>query len=111
MAYDLMAIADIVLAQLEAMPLMSSKAIAETLGVARHTVQRAVRVRHDMSFRQLQAAVLRDHFARSLEASATKSVKEISAALGYEHSRSLSRRSRQLLGLTPTQFRRCRQQR
>lgn len=106
MSYDLFAVAEAIHNQLTLRPSISLKSLALALGIDRHTINRALVARYKQPFRQLQAAALIERLTAMLRDQPTRSIKEISAEIGFQQARSLSRRVTRLTGKPPTIHRR-----
>lgn len=89
-----------------ATPRTSLSAIAQRLGVERHSLERAVRRVTGKNFRQLQAEAVLRKAVDLLALEPSRSVKEISFLLGYKSSRAFSRFVRRASGNAPRELRR-----
>jgi AraC-like DNA-binding protein len=104
-AYDQHGIAEVVVNLLTKKPTTKLREVAEFLCVDRHTVERALRERFGKSFKAIQAEQLRAVAERRMRERPQESIKEIAAALGYDHSQSFSRKWRRITGSGPSQTR------
>ncbi len=86
-------------------PRIRISTIASLIGVGRHTIEKAVRARKQMSFREYQRRELLRKAQLLLEDSGL-SVREIGARLGYDTLSSFSRFLHRSTGRSPRQFRR-----
>lgn len=105
MAYRLSSVAALVHEHLERQPSTTVRTLARRLGIERHTIQRALRARFRVSFRDLQRTILEREVRKRLTESPLSSIKEIAIGLGYQHPRSLTRWARRSLGESPTAYR------
>jgi methylphosphotriester-DNA--protein-cysteine methyltransferase len=102
MTYDAPSLADLVRRCLEAAPLTPLSAISQASRIDRHTLTRALREVHGLTFREMRADILRRRVASVKTADPPRSVKEIAFELGYRAANSLSRQRRGVNGRRPT---------
>lgn len=91
MAYDYDRIVSLVASALAEQPTVKLNALAESLGIERHTICRALAKRVGHSFRSLQSQHIAAAAARRSDQGLT-STKEVAVAIGYSSGRALSRR-------------------
>lgn len=89
-------------------PDLRLNAVAERLGIERHTISRLVKSFTGMSFRDYRRKNLLS-IAFELLNRPDLSVKQVAIALGYNHPRDFSRFFRTETGETPTEYRAQRQ--
>jgi transcriptional regulator GlxA family with amidase domain len=85
-------------------PRIRISTVASLMGVGRHTIEKAVRSRKQMSFREYQRSELLRK-ARLLLESSGLSVSEIGVRLGYDTLSSFSRFLHRATGRSPRQLR------
>jgi two-component system response regulator YesN len=105
MAYNLAEIAKRVRRLIDSKPRITLQEVAQSVGVERHTVEKAIRLEFARSFRAVQQrSTLRKARALLLQ-SPMLSVKEVAFALGYRSPQAFSRFCRALLGCSPVKLR------
>ncbi len=105
MSYDLEQLAEYVDDRLRISPFALLKTMAADLNIDRHTIQRALRRHRGCTFAQLQECHQAQAILGALSGRGNNSAKELAASLGYSSTRSLTRRSRSILGATVTDIR------
>lgn len=90
MAYDLNQLAVVAQRRMENAPVILLKDLATQLGVDRHTVSRALRLKFGSSYRELQRQCILRRLA-ALSCGQPRSRKELAYAIGYSHPTSLAR--------------------
>jgi AraC-like DNA-binding protein len=106
MAYCTEMLAALVLQTLEKDPTRRLGETAALLSIDRHTVTRALQRHTRRSFREWRQTLLLARAIAALSASPISPIKEISAALGYQSSRSFCRFLCSNTGCTPSAVRR-----
>lgn len=105
MSYNLQLLFANLDAQFSQNPGMTLHALAHTLGVDRHTIERATRQCSQTSFREYRQYKLLSFALALLSQSPTLTLKELAAKLGYQSSEALSRFLRLSSGKTFVQMR------
>jgi AraC-like DNA-binding protein len=98
MVYDLHRIFVQVARRLEMAPSISLRQVSESLGVERHTVEKAVKSATGVTFREFRRSILLKHAEGLLRDQPTRSIKEVAFVLGYRSQGSLSRFVRMATG-------------
>lgn len=91
MAYDLHKIFLQVNLHLETTPSISLTQVSNSLGIGRHTVEKAVKNVTGITFRELRSRALLKQASSLLKDHSNRSVKEVAFVLGYRSQGSLSR--------------------
>jgi len=86
-------------------PRIPLSAVSRSIGVERHTIEKAVRASRQMSFREYRRSKLSRKAQKLLEGS-TLTVGEIGVRLGYNTISSFSRFLQRSTGKSPSQYRR-----
>lgn len=105
MAYNLFGLADQAQRQLLTNPGMTLSQLSGHLGVARHTVTKALHARFGRSYRQCRREALLMWTAKLLFEEHPRSIKEIALTLGYKSPKAFARFVRNAWGLSPRDFR------
>jgi AraC-like DNA-binding protein len=105
MSYQSAELAKLVHAELRRRPTAKLGELAQKIGVDRHTLARAVRATHGVSFREFRTTILSVMIQAQVCTRPSASIKEISATFGYGHSQSFSRMVRRVTGIAPTKLR------
>ena len=106
MSYDLQTLAMLVDARLRHSPLVSMTSLAADMGVHRHTIGRAIKLRFGMTFATLREQYLAKAIEESLSGSPLKSIKVVAEQIGFGSATALARASRRVIGQAPTGIRR-----
>jgi len=91
-AYEPLALANLVRRRLRAAPLTTLRSIAAAADVDRHTVARALKAAEGRTFRQIQVEALRNLVAQTRTAHPLGSIKAVAFDAGYRNPGSLTRR-------------------
>jgi AraC-like DNA-binding protein len=105
MAYDVTEIAKQVQRLIDARPRIALEEVARSLGVERHTIERAVRLELHSSFRVTQQRATLKKAQALLLRTPMLSVKEVAFALGYRSPQAFARFCRKLSGFSPAKLR------
>ena len=105
MSYDHGRIAAKVKAKLEVDPNTTLVSMCRTLGIDRHTVDRALAGHFGMTFRELKNQVRDEKIKAALSHDEVRSVKQAAHEAGYGSAASLARRTRRAVGMTPATVR------
>ncbi len=105
MAYGLRQLFPRVEAALDSNPRLRLSALARSLCVERHTIERAVRQRSGITFRQLQTQVTLKKGLEFLLSEPSRSIKEISLMLGYKSAHAFSHFMKNACGTSPLAIR------
>lgn len=108
MSYDHGLIAAKVKAKLEVDPNAALVSMCRTLGIDRHTVDRALARHFGMTFQRLKNQVRDGKITAALNQDEVRSVKQAAHEAGYESAASLARRTRRTIGMTPATVRKGR---
>jgi AraC-like DNA-binding protein len=106
MAYDLMGVFEQAVEALKEDPRRGLKPISEALGVERHAVERAFRLKTGKPFRSFRRELLLGRSMGLLASKRTMSIKQVAFLLGYKSERAFARFITNAFGCSPCELRR-----
>jgi len=104
-AHDLIGVFEQAARVLEENPHRGLKPISEALGVERHTVERAFRLKTGKPFRSFRRELLLERSMWLLTSKRTAPIKEIAFLSGYQSERAFARFIREAFGCSPSELR------
>jgi len=105
MSYDRQVITAIVREKLAVDPTIKLRTLSHQMLLDRHTINQALRSCVGLTFRAFKAESIANRIKNGLASPHAKSIKEMAADMGFAPGASFTRRSRRVLGLTPSDIR------
>lgn len=105
MAYNMPALFNTITEHLDAKPRVSLCDLARELGVGRRTIEKSVKMMTGKYFCELRRGLLLTKVRDLLARDSTRSIKEISFAIGYKSPRSFARSIKNTCGCCPSELR------
>jgi AraC-like DNA-binding protein len=105
MAYDLLGLFSLICERLNSSPGLSSKTLSSQIGIERHTIERTIKSKSGMTFRQFRCQITLERIKVLMRTRPDLTVKELAGELNYRSQSAFSRFVRENTGCSPSKLR------